>query len=138
MKTSKSIISTISSITSSVLSLISMLFLIKFFRLSDISETRYKISEIILRIGDLSLVYSLSAYIYLHFRTTKQQITIGLSRDRWHTIYPRTVISIVVTVVVSFIFHNISLLLQGYGFVGLLIVILGYNLLFDLVTRLFN
>ena len=105
-------------------------------RISDLPQKshRSKLISLIETVADIFLIYSTIAWIVLYFKTKALEKTIGLSRDRWFTIYPKTVVSIVVSLVFSFLMHNVYFITNGYGFIGIVIVTLGYIFTYQLVS----
>ena len=84
-------------------------------------------------ISDIAIAYGTTAWIFLYFKTKSLEKTIGLSRDRWHTIYPKTVISIVLSLLFSF-FTQSFYFYEGYGIIGIAIVLLGYVFGFQMLS----
>ena len=53
--------------------------------------------------GDFLLIYAFCAYFFIFLQTKTTKKYNNLTRDRWHTVFPKTVISITVSYILAFL-----------------------------------
>lgn len=119
---------------SSIPIIMSIITVIALFRLSEPRSDHYKIANYILNFGTYNVIITIILWVYLYIKTRDLERTIGLSRDRWHTIYPRTVIAIVFS-----IFSSYTLMCIGtyfiYNFSGVIIVTLIFIMVYHTIKK---
>lgn len=102
-----------------------------FFRLNNFKTTTSISDLIILVISQFCLFASLGIFICLTIITRTHYRKHGLTRDRWHTMFPKLVISSVVLVLIPFPLLCF-VFFKRMGFCGIIMVALGYNIILQL------
>ena len=81
----------------------------------------------------ISLGYAIFSWYKLKFKAHALEQSIALSKDRWHTVFPKTVVSIVLSLLISFVVQSFWF----YGVTGFAFVILIYVFIFQ-ITPIFT
>ena len=117
-------------LTAPALSFIAMIVLI---RLSDYQKASLVKYNIMVNFSFLLIFYAVFAWMVVFLKTKPLEKKYGLSRDRWHTVYPKTIISIVCTICLSYLTMCIGAY-SGFGPIGIVISTLGYVVAYQLIT----
>ena len=89
----------------------------------------------IILLGDLFFLYAILAYTFLLFQSKSSRKNIALTRDRWHTIYPKTVLSIPISSILGFVLLSYGFWSEN-GFVSFIILSLLSYLFYKIINNL--